>query len=976
MNSCFAHSRQSELDDDDEVTEQLTPRNSVDTFCTSFDSKASKRYVPRQFRPTVLKIGLISGTKKRDGRMMSAQRIGRGKSGSHDASTLDFSFLHHKSSSDSMAEASYVEDDDDDESVEYDCVEYKLHDAMRLKTARGLGIAREVLTLANYSIRGEQYVVKELVKSALGRYSDESRDSATSIVDRIRSFAADVDADFDEAVKQYANELCDDNRDNIPRALHRARTLFQWCTSPAVKCGIVLKMLRIALVSVQRPPDITLLAKDAIAMAVDESVKSELQEASRLLAIDSLVRNYCGNGAQEFFRVSDPSHGLKLVHHVCRHIDVPTVLSDILMLCDAFTHVSKLDACLFLIQRTMVTPIGKPSTNRAGQCASFLREIYSVDATLAEAVGERMAAFCAGVVEDCNKKILLETFVVEAKRQAKVACSTACAMLSVMRDQAVIGKPRCQLLLEFQKMSKLQGGDGTMSSGCDIFMTLEELRDPSCCAVVVSDLLQSSVDLLSSRRIMVEMEDDSLRDGLRPLVANARQWCAILCDTPSQVSQMWSRAVGVAACRVAMISTKSLLLLDVSGVLHERTGHPSFHAIMSVALTLCARSLSEAHHLSRSMTLSLRDESYEPSLITMKSVAQASQLLREHVLLHSPICRLSSSLSLANLTELVCEVTVRSDMGIGERLERYIDMLKAVCRKVEKPVEMFADKRLLSAPNLHPTWYIGDGLLLKPLEALNASMSNWKIMLDIESGGYSKSDLASSFPLTENSQIVHCLESSGAHATSHRVIMLSVATSLCQSSLPCRTVVVAGDVKNVLINNYRVLAERSLGGTESGLTSGTIDAQMSVSFLLHLPKEMAFKVSVFFMLQSLLLFYRHYRTNFLHSRSTKQHYRRLSASETSLAFLQRLALANTAGLATSLPEQAFHGASSYGSSSSVMNFLAMLLGGAFSQVIEFLLTRVSFHNRKIHSQQWIRQCKGIVKSWFGMRQKIWVLAPH
>jgi len=947
---------QSELDDDDDVTEPSTPSNSVETFCTSFDSKASKRYAPRQFRPTVLKIGLISGTKKRDGRMMSAQRIGRGKSGSHDASTLDFSFLHYKSSSspDSMVEFSNVEEDDDDESVEYDCVEYKLHDSMRLKTARGLGIAREVLTLANYSIKGEQYVVKELVKSALGRYSDESRDSAASIVDCIRSFAADVDADFDEAVKQYANELCDDNRDNIPRALHRARTMFQWCTSPAVKCGIVLKMLRIALVSAQRPPDITLLAKDAIAMAVDEDVKSELQEASRLLAIDSLVRNYCGNGAQEFFRVSDPSHGLKLVHHVCRHIDVPTVLSDVLMLCDAFTHVSKLDACLFLIQRTMVTPNGKPLTNRAEQCASFLREIYSVDATLAEAVGERMAGFCAGVLEDCKKKISLETFVVEVKRLAKVACSTACAMLSVMRDQAVIGKPRCQLLMEFQKMSKLQGGDGTTSSGCDIFLTLEELRDPSCCAVVVSDLLQSCVDLLLSRRIMVEMDDDSLRDELRPLVASARQWCAILCDTPSQVSQMWPRAVGVAACRVAKISTNHaslLLLLEVSGVLHERTGHSSFHAIMSVALTLCARSLSEAHHLSRSTSLSLRDESYEPSLIVMKSMAQASQLLREHVLLQSPICRLSSSLSLANLTELVCEVTVRSDMGIGERLERYIDMLKAVCQKVEKPVKMFADKRLLSAPNLHLTWYIGDGLLLKPHEALSTSLSYWKIMLDIESGGYSKSDLASSIPLTEKSQIIHCLESSGAHATSHRVIMLSVATSLCQSSLPCRTGVVAGDVKNVLINNYRVLAERSLGGTESGLTSGTIDAQMSVSFLLHLPKEMAFKVSVFFMVQSLILFCRYYRANFSHSRSTKQHYRRLSASETSLAFLQRLALANTAGLATSLLEQAFHGASSDGSLSSVMNFLAMLPGGAFSQVIEFLLTRVSFHNRKIHNQQ-------------------------
>lgn len=304
MNSSFTHPKQSRLDDDDDVNEPSTPRNNSEKFCTSFDSKAAKRYAPWPSRPTVLKVGLISGTKKRDGRMMSAQRVGRGMSGHNATPSPEFLFLHKSSlSPDSIAEASYIEQDDDDESVDYDCVEYKLHEAMRLKTARGLGIAREVLTLANYSIKGGQYIVKELVKSALGRFLAESCDSAASIVDEIRSFATDVDADFDQAVHQYAGEICDDNRDNIPHALLFARTLFHWCTSPAVKCGIVLKMLRVALVSVQRPPDITSLAKDAIAMAIDENDKSELQEASRLLAIDSLVRNYCGNGAQEFFRV-------------------------------------------------------------------------------------------------------------------------------------------------------------------------------------------------------------------------------------------------------------------------------------------------------------------------------------------------------------------------------------------------------------------------------------------------------------------------------------------------------------------------------------------------------------------------------------------------------------------------------------------------------------------------------------------------
>ena len=304
MNCCFIQPKQSELHEDDDILGPSTPRNTSETFHTSFDSKAPKHYVPRPSRPTVLKIGLISGARKRDCRMMSAQRVSRGKIGINDGPSLEFSFLHKSlSSPDSVAKVSHVDDNDDDESVEYNCVEYKLQEARRLKTARDLGLPRNVLALANYSTMGEHFVVKELVKATIVQHSDESLNSVASIRDEIRSFATDVDADFDKAVHQYANELCDDNRDNIPHALHQASILFQWCTSPAVKCGIVLKMLRVALVSVPRPPDITSLAKDAIAMAVDENDKSELQEASRLLAIDSLVRNYCGNGAQEFFRV-------------------------------------------------------------------------------------------------------------------------------------------------------------------------------------------------------------------------------------------------------------------------------------------------------------------------------------------------------------------------------------------------------------------------------------------------------------------------------------------------------------------------------------------------------------------------------------------------------------------------------------------------------------------------------------------------
>lgn len=878
LNNGFSYPMHFELEHDD-VNETPTLCNNTTSTCTSFDSKISMQS-SRPFRPTILNIGMISGTKTKGGRMMSAQRVSRGN---NNTTSLDFSFLNESSSS-VMTDPEV----DDDESVEYDCVEYKLSEAMRLKNARDLGMAREVVTLASYSSKGGQFIVKELVKVALDQSLGELRDLDASVVEQIRSFAADVDADFDEAIHQYSNELCDSNRDNIPFALQRIQTLSHACTSPSVKCTIVLKMLRIALASVQRPPDLTSLAKDAVAMAVDEDVKSELHEASRLLTIDALVRGYCGNGAQEFFRVvswldsvhfdaivllirnpvlmqslflpknphhskSDPSHGLKLVHHVCRHIDSPTVLTDVMTLCDAFMHVSKLDACVTLLQQTMVAD--REPSSRARQCASFIRELFLIDEFLAERVGDRMTGFCAVVLEDCRKMILRQTFMVESKHRAKVACLTACGILSVMQNNSgmhrVINMKEStvpQMLKEFQKISRLQ-------SGCEIFLTIDELRNPSCCVRVVSDLLQPCVDLLLSRKILLETEDDSLRDELRPLVANAKQWCAILCDTSSKTSHVWSCAVGDTASKVAKISTNhvSLLLLEVSGLLDELDGHSSFHTITSVALTLCARAFSEASHLLRPSYLISQDESdLVASLIAMRIMAQASLVLREHILRRSPSCMLSASLTLGNLSELVCDITIRSDFGIGERLEKYIKMLRDASRKLHQQnlishkttSKILADKRLPTAPNLHPSWYMVDGLLLQPLEALFIGISCSKSMLGIESAS-SCADQVVRNQFEEKFQIMQILESRGAHAMSQRVLMLTTATILStavsgfQLASSPRTGAAIG---NTVKNNNSVLAVRSLGGNESGLTSGSIDAEMAIACLLQLPKETAFKV--------------------------------------------------------------------------------------------------------------------------------------
>lgn len=233
-------------------------------------------------RPSVLKVGIIRGRKIRQGRTFSAQR---GKSASA-TSTMQMPSC----------------DIYDHENIEHDCVEQKLNEATRLKRARDLGMRKDCLILSNYKRKGDQFVVKELVKASLIRTSLDPSTSV-SVVDGVKKFADDVHVDFDHAMHQFSVELGNSKKDDIPHYWHDAERLAQWCDSPSVMCLIVLGMLQKALVSIQRPPDLSQIAQKAIEAATDDCTKSELKEAARLLSIDYLVRKYCGNGAQEYFRV-------------------------------------------------------------------------------------------------------------------------------------------------------------------------------------------------------------------------------------------------------------------------------------------------------------------------------------------------------------------------------------------------------------------------------------------------------------------------------------------------------------------------------------------------------------------------------------------------------------------------------------------------------------------------------------------------
>jgi hypothetical protein len=479
----------------------------------------------------------------------------------------------------------------------------------------------------------------------------------------------------------------------------------------------------------------------------------------------------------------------------------------------------------------------KPSgngTQRLDHVVALMEELYLKDFELAEDVGKMVVDFCTQTIDDC-RHLIIQGINSNGKQQAIVASSTACSILTVMSKDRKIRKHRAgridvpTMLREFQRLSKLQ-------TECGIFISHAELNNSSSCVSILTGLLDPCIDLLQRK----SFDDKSLKDNLKSIIAAAKHWCAVLCDVPSKVSTLWSRSVGTLASKIAKTtsSSASLLLLQVSGVLDERPEHSSFHSVVSVALTLFGRASMEASNLSKSMSfMSSDEENISTSLFAMKSLAQASMLLREHVILVSPPSMLSPSISLVNLAEFLCDLSCRADLGVGEKLERYINLLQSGSRKHKQLLKtcggVLSDSRgLPNSPVLHPSWYVGDGLLLRPLDALVLSMATFESILDAESNiapGYSSVAMNAS-------DIIHVLESRGAQTTALRVGSISDSVALSRNK--------SCVYSDHLVSLGTALAQRSLGGIESGLTSGAVDHLLSISFLIgNLPKDTAFNVS-------------------------------------------------------------------------------------------------------------------------------------
>ena len=718
--------------------------------------------------------------------------------------------------------ASLIDDgmDDNEENVEI-----KLRHAKHLDDARRLGLPWNVISLRDYSrLGGTDRVAKELARihSSTASTHEERYSGLTS---KVKPFCDDAGVDFDQILVAYNSDLCN-SKQTSAQALLESSSIARCCCDPLVRCQVALAVLRAALLCGKSPLCLAELSKDAIDWAaVDANVKSELEEATRLLVVDEIVRKYCGPGARDLFRVDNPLHATRLLNFVCRHFRTSSVLSDALDLCDAFTYLTREEACILILERAS-------AAQDEELCVELMNAVFALVPAISESVAHRVIEYnCHALDKACLMMSLNDSGFqsVTYKKRATAACGVACAIAETcstyfrgVHCSTLLRSSFGTLLSDLKRIQRLQKQHG-------IFLSLNVFNCPRSMLQAARTALKPAVQAFI---------DDRPDDG-NFLLLKAKGACAILSGDECGFRSMWYGVAGEAASRIAVASDdgRCVVFLAASGILDDFGKEDAVHAILSVALTLCRRASNETYN----------GFGYDnDTIVRMKKVIRASSLLHDYALIGCPERTLVALVSLGLLTETASQVLLRSDEGSGEILESLSAQLSHEARVRRHKLTSQSDRDgggshtlSMTRPLLHPSWYVGDGLLLPPRDCLSGSVIYCKDLLELclESGD--------SIPSMEGPFGLHrFLGERGAHAVSLRILGVSTALVLCAGKLSTDTY---GDAINEgFLLRYRdtlkCLGERSLGGSGNGITSVTIDSQLAATFLLSLPLKVAFKV--------------------------------------------------------------------------------------------------------------------------------------
>jgi hypothetical protein len=221
--------------------------------------------------------------------------------------------------------------------------------------------------------------------------------------------------------------------------------------------------------------------------------------------------------------------------------------------------------------------------------------------------------------------------------------------------------------------------------------------------------------------------------------------------------------------------------------------------------------------ISVALACALRRRASSKNYRRMKRILRAAQ--PDQSLAVAPSGALPSVVSFGSLLDIVSDVFTRADEGMGEALDTFRHGLQTRVwgeRLSIKPTEKKGPASVspLHRPALHPTWYIGDGLLLPPCEALSQSIFYCRKVL----GRDSRVEDASM-------ELYRFAAGRGARSLALRLLCssASVRSSSPESMSMSQVKLVCGEIAVGMSETMRSLAERSLGGT--GITSSSLIAR-------------------------------------------------------------------------------------------------------------------------------------------------------
>ena len=710
----------------------------------------------------------------------------------------------------------------DDMDGNEDLVELKLTYARLLKQARDLGLKRSLVSLQTFSrCGGVQYIAKELVRT-FSAFASNHEERHLALSTHCKCFCHQSGANLEEALLEYSKELCRGSKTS-KQAIQEACSIARSAENANIKCQIILTALRAALFCRYSPTWLSELSTDAIQWASgDCTLRSELEESSRLLLIDGIVGRYCGEGAKELFHVDNPRHAARLLQHVSQHIHCQTVLADVLNLCDAFAHLSQVNACSLVMQYAILN-------GDSDVYCSVLETLYKSNRILAKKTFAKVLTFVCDVVGDSSTESDRSFTAHDATRQkqSKLAADCACEIipiaLSHLNSSAgeFNGESSCSMIDEVRLEALLQDFERirTLQTDYSIYLSIFDLQCPKTLIDIINNMFKPIVEA-------------SLRGCEKvpgTLVTRARRVSSILAGNAEiKDSELWFAAVGSSACRIAWMSQGSRCVdfLSNLGVLESTENYVAARACIALALCLCHKASQQ--------------QGQHEVLDSMKMIVLASSLLQDYALLACPETFLGFTVAIGELADMVGQVLVKTDEGFGEALDEFRKELKNCAAQKRWPfsptkeglsVEIGKSLRL-RRPALHTSWYVGDGLLLPPLESLSRGID------------YCRSSVGASRGLSHSGdkclQLHFFLEGRGAHSLSLRLLGNSTAIQLClMGSSEC-----FDSLSDANQQTSTSLAERYLGGTGNGITSGIVDSQLAVSMLLSLPAKHAFKVSI------------------------------------------------------------------------------------------------------------------------------------